>query len=257
MVVSLKSKIKFSALLSALIVLFSMSLVFADGTNYTGEVYEKGISGTGVMNFASGDKYSGAYLNGNRQGTGVYTWANGDSYDGNWFSDQMSGSGIYTYKDGSVLQGTFKDNLFCDGTYNVKNDFGEYLFNFVDGEANAVAIILRDGSQFAGAVKDGRLNGAAQIKYSNGDTYDGNVSNAVKSGQGTYRWASGASYKGAWENDQMSGRGTYTYPSNEDGYELVGQFKNGVPEGECKYYVNSWTSYDTTWSDGKCTKVTE
>ena len=101
------------------------------------------------------------------------------------------------------------------------------------------------------------MNGAAQIKYSNGDTYDGNVSNAVKSGQGTYRWASGASYKGAWENDQMSGRGTYTYPSNEDGYELVGQFKNGVPEGECKYYVNSWTSYDTTWSDGKCTKVTE
>ena len=79
----------------------------------------------------------------------------------------------------------------------------------------------------------------------------------MKSGQGKYTWISGASYDGAWENDLMSGKGTYMYPSSEEGYKLTGTFANGVPEGECKYYTNSSTSYSTTWSGGKCTKVVE
>ena len=55
----------------------------------------------------------------------------------------------------------------------------------------------------------------------------------------------------------MSGSGTYMYPPDEDGYKLVGEFEEGQPEGECKYYTDLDTSYDTTWSNGRCVKVTE
>lgn len=235
----------------------SADIVFSDGATYTGGVNTDAINGVGEMHFPNQDTYSGSYEGGKRSGTGIYKWSGGDSYDGEWSADQMSGTGTYTFADGSVLSGTFANNSFVTGTYHVVNDFGEYLFNFENGNPNAVAIVLTDGTQFAGDIKDGGLNGKAQIKYSNGDTYDGSVSNAMKSGQGKYTWISGASYDGAWENDLMSGKGTYMYPSSEEGYKLTGTFANGVPEGECKYYTNSSTSYSTTWSGGKCTKVVE
>ena len=235
----------------------SASIVFSDGTTYTGGANRNAINGAGEMCFPNQDTYSGSYEGGKRSGKGVYKWANGDSYDGEWSADQISGTGTYTFSDGSVLSGTFANSSFVTGTYHVTNDFGEYLFNFENGNPNAVAIVLSDGTQYAGDITEGGLNGKAQIKYSNGDTYDGKVSNAMKSRQGKYTWTSGASYDGSWENDQMSGNGTYMYPSDEAGYKLTGTFANGVPEGECKYYTDSSTSYSTTWSGGKCTKVSE
>ena len=230
---------------------------FTDGTHYVGTADEKTINGSGTMSFSADEMYSGSFENGKRSGTGTYTWANGDTYDGEWSEDKITGTGTYTFDNGADLQGTFKDNVFTEGRYHVKNDFGEYLFNIVDGEPNAVAIVLSDGTQFAGDIKNGKLNGKAQIKYSNGDSYEGSVENAEKSGKGKYIWASGASYEGDWEDDEMSGSGTYMYPPDEDGYKRVGEFEEGQPEGECKYYTDLDTSYDTTWSNGRCVKVTE
>lgn len=235
----------------------SASIILSDGTHYDGDVDQNMIDGNGKMIFPNQDTYSGSFQEGKRSGMGVYTWFTGESYDGEWSEDQLSGTGKYTYSDGGVLEGTFLNNSFVKGTYRIKNDFGEYLFNFEDGEADVVAIVLHDGTQFVGEIEEGRLNGRAQIKYSNGDTYDGNVKDAMKSGKGKYYWTNGASYDGNWENDEMSGKGTYMYPDLEDGYKLVGSFSNGVPEGDCKYYTDSITSYETTWSNGKCIKVTE
>ena len=230
---------------------------FTDGTHYVGAADEKTINGSGTMSFSADETYSGSFENGKRSGTGTYTWANGDSYNGEWSEDKITGTGTYIFDNGADLRGTFKDNVFTDGRYHVKNDFGEYLFNIEDGEPNAVAIVLSDGTQFVGDIQDGKLNGKAQITYSNGDTYEGNVENAEKSGKGKYVWASGATYEGGWEDDEMSGKGTYMYPPDEDGYKLEGEFEEGLPEGDCKYYTDLDTSYDTTWSNGKCVKVTE
>ena len=74
---------------------------------------------------------------------------------------------------------------------------------------------------------------------------------------GTYTWSDGASYDGDWKNDKMEGKGTYMYPDDEDGYSLVGEFSEGVPDGDCTYYVTSSEKYETTWSNGICEKVTE
>ena len=55
----------------------------------------------------------------------------------------------------------------------------------------------------------------------------------------------------------MDGEGTYTYAESDTGYKLVGTFKDGNPNGTCKYYTDSSTSYETEWEDGKCVKLTE
>ena len=230
---------------------------FSDGTRYIGGADENSLNGSGKMTFANDDVYNGSFVNGIRNGTGIYTWASGDKYDGAWENDMLSGTGTYTFTDGSVLQGTFSNNKFSDGSYHVVNDFGDYTFTIEAGKPVAVDMKLASGTEYIGDLDDDGLNGHAQIKYDNGDRYDGKVSDGMKSGQGTYSWVSGASYDGPWADDQMSGRGTYTYPASEEGYKLVGNFVAGLPDGECEYYTSAYTHYKTTWTNGKCTKVTE
>ncbi len=55
----------------------------------------------------------------------------------------------------------------------------------------------------------------------------------------------------------MNGTGTYYYQSDSSGYKLTGEFLDNKPNGTCKYYTSSDKSYETTWSDGKCVKLTE
>ena len=233
------------------------SIKYTDGSTYEGTCKSGELTGIGNMKFASGDEYDGAFSKGYRSGQGVYTWNSGDKYDGEWNSDQMAGSGTYTYTDGSYASGTFSKNIFTDGSYYIKNDFGKYTFTITAGEPTAVEMVLENGTTYSGDMCEGKLSGQAQIKYSNGDKYSGSVVDGQKSGQGTYTWVSGASYEGEWSEDQMNGRGTYLYSAGEDGFKLTGSFEDGQPTGECQYYVNSAKHYKTDWSNGRCVKIYE
>ncbi len=230
---------------------------FTDGSKYLGSADEKTLTGNGRMIFINGDVYEGGWLNGIRNGSGKYIWASDDTYDGEWKDDKMSGTGKFVLSNGGMLQGLFENNRFVDGSYQVVNDFGNYTFSIKAGIPVAVNMVLPDGTEYLGDLDDERLNGHAQIKYSNGDVYDGNVADGTKSGFGTYTWESGSSYDGIWAEDQMSGRGTYMYPKNESGYKLVGEFKDGLPDGECQYYVTDTKHYKTDWKKGKCIKIYE
>ena len=233
------------------------SIEYTDGSTYVGTCDTNGLTGIGKITFINGDFFEGTFLDGYRNGQGVYTWDSGDKYDGEWSSDQMTGTGIYTYSNGSYASGTFDKNMFVSGNYHIENDFGNYTFTITDGKPIAVEASLVGGTSYKGEMSDGKLSGQAQIRYSNGDRYNGNVSNGQRSGQGTYTWTSGASYDGNWSNDQMNGSGTYFYPSSEDGYKLAGSFENGKPNGECKYYADLLTYYQTDWVNGKCVKIYE
>ncbi len=230
---------------------------FADGTLYKGSCDETEISGAGTLSYVSGDEYIGEFSSGKRNGKGVYTWKSKDKYDGAWNNDSMDGSGTYTFANGSYVTGTFNNNIFTDGTYCVKNDFGEYTFTITDEIPKTVEIALSDGTTYSGDITDGKLTGQAQIKYSNGDTYNGKVSDGMKYGNGVYKWGSGASYDGEWNEDKMEGTGSYTYPSGETGYKLTGSFKGGRPNGECQYYESKDTHYKTDWDNGSCVKIYE
>ena len=232
-------------------------IMFHDNTKYTGQCGITALEGEGTLSFSDGDSFTGGFDDGKRNGSGKYSWKSGDKYDGGWENDTMTGSGTYTFSNGNKMQGTFSGNSFISGTYEAKNSFGSYVFKIADGTPTSATITLSDGTKYEGGMKDGSLSGSAQITYSNGDTYSGTVSNGQKSGSGLYKWKNGASYDGSWKNDKMDGRGTYRYPTGQTGFQLVGDFVGGLPNGSCKYYVSSSESYDTEWSNGTCTKVIE
>lgn len=233
----------------------NVDITFSDGTIYTGDSGKESLSGIGTMSFANGDQYMGKYAAGLRNEQGVYTWHNGDVYDGVWQNDTMSGNGVYTYANGNSAQGVFENNVFVDGSYTVRNSFGEYIFTIEESKAVQIEMKLSNGTTYSGDMRDEKLTGHAQIVYSNGDSYSGSVFDGQKNGQGSYKWSSGASYEGSWKEDKMSGSGIYYYPDNAKGYKLVGNFSKGVPDGECQYYVTSTEQYKTDWSKGKCIKV--
>lgn len=230
---------------------------FSDGTTYSGTLNSSSEKGSGVVQYKDGDKYQGEVASGKRDGEGVYTWSSGESYDGQWVKDSMSGEGIYKFSNGNTLEGTFSSNDFIDGKYSATNDFGKYVFTIEDGKATKVVIALNDGTTFEGDMKDNKLTGSAQIRYSNGDSYSGSVVEGKKSGSGVYSWSNGAKYDGAWSDDTMNGKGTYTYPTNQTGLKLEGSFVSGSPNGTCEYYVSNAEHYETNWQNGRCIKVIE
>ncbi len=232
-------------------------ITFSDGTLYKGGCTKDCISGNGSMKFPNKDSYTGLFAEGLRNGKGKYKWNSGDVYDGEWSDDKMSGKGNYTFKNGNTLNGTFSENCFISGSYYVKNDFGEYTFTIVEKVPTKISIELESGTKYEGEIDEEGLNGQALISYSNGDKYDGEVKGGEKSGNGTYTWSNGAEYDGEWKNDKMNGKGTYMYPESESGYALEGHFSEGLPDGNCTYYVTKTEQYETTWSDGECIKVIE
>lgn len=115
------------------------------------------------------------HLKQDKNGKGIYKWKSGDKYNGNWANDQMDGTGTYTYSNGIKVKGEFKANKFISGAYKIKNKNGRYTFTIEDGKATFIYAILKNGVVYEGEMKDGRLDGDARIKYSNGDRYEGQI----------------------------------------------------------------------------------
>lgn len=235
----------------------TLSIQYVDGTIFTGTGDITSGECSGKMDFPNGDSYDGEFSGNSRFGKGTYIWTSGDKYVGSWVDDAMQGSGKYYFANGSYASGEFNKNALLKGTYYLENDFGTYSFGVDNYNPVSVAMVLKDGTEYNGAVSNGKLTGSTQIKYSNGDSYSGNVLDGRKNGSGQYTWASGASFDGSWKEDQMNGNGTYYYPKTETGYKLTGSFSNGKPEGSCHYYTSANKSYKTDWVNGVCIKIYE
>lgn len=255
----------------------------------TGEVYdgawaEDQITGYGKLITAEGNVYEGDFTNGvlngsellNQVATGSYSvreaedtetagtryiirYSHREVYEGEVQDDRFHGEGSFTLSDGSTLVGQFENGEFVSGTYTTKINYNSCVFEVVDGCITHAEIKYNTGAIYSGDYKDGVISGNGTMKYSNGDVYEGEFENGLKSGQGTYTWTwqNGAHYTGTWENDQMNGSGTYFYPTWAKGYKLVGNFKDGKPDGQCEFYLTESTHYTTDWKNGSIAKIYE
>lgn len=253
----------------------------SEGGTYYGPATGMEYYGTGEFHYLSGGVYEGSFSNSERKGEGTFTWDNGDSYTGTWENDQMK-EGTYTWANGDSFNGTWENNNMAKGKYffadvgtftgtiangilssgtitlNVSEDasYSSYIIEYEDGKVSNSNIVFKDGTKLSGLI-----NGKAEITYPNGDTYTGTVENGVRNGNGTYTWynaskAEIAKYVGEWKDGAMHGVGAYFYTS--DAYpKLSGSFENGKPKGTLIYYKEAANTFDTVWSNGKCTKVTE
>jgi len=227
------------------------------GVTYEGDFPEYQIAGYGEMVYPNGDIYSGEYSDGVRCGTGTYTWGIGDCYVGSWSSDTMDGNGTYTYSSGETLQGAFLAGSFLAGKYVTKDQVGRYSFTIENGKTISAVLAFDNGLLYEGDFDGKYISGQGVITYSNGDHYIGSFENGLRDGQGVYTWNTGEKYDGNWVNDRMEGIGIYYYSSSDSGLKLSGFFLNGLPEGDCQYFLTESLSYKTSWKNGKCMKVYE
>ena len=69
------------------------TIVFPNGTSYTGTMKQNQITGEGVYKFPNGSTYTGQVLNGLRNGYGTFTSQNGIQYEGEWRKGLKHGKG--------------------------------------------------------------------------------------------------------------------------------------------------------------------
>ncbi len=61
--------------------------------------------------FNDGSSYSGEWLGSHIEGRGVFMWANGDRFEGEWKRDVQHGQGTYAAADGSMYYGGWKEGV--------------------------------------------------------------------------------------------------------------------------------------------------
>lgn len=76
--------------------------------------------------FDDGSSYSGEWKDGKIEGRGVFLWVNGDRFEGEWKEDLQNGQGTFASADGSVYYGGWKNGLKDgDGVYRPARQHGE------------------------------------------------------------------------------------------------------------------------------------
>lgn len=228
----------------------------SSGGTYTGPVNDLVYDGVGGFQYLSGGSYTGEFSKSKRSGEGTFNWANGDSYTGTWENDKMT-QGTYTFADGKIFNGTFNENTFVAGEYSMTGNalkntgFTSFKCQYNKGTISSYVFTYK------GLTYSGSWTGTADITYANGDKFSGSVTNGVPNGDGTYVWTSAStSYSGGWKDGTMNGEGRYNFTANSYPY-IQGTFQNGRPTGTAVYYKAEGNTFDTTWSNGQCTKVTE
>jgi hypothetical protein len=74
-----------------------------------GEDEEPNVERTVLFN--DGSSYSGEWRGSHIEGRGVFMWANGDRFEGEWKHDVQHGQGTYAAADGSMYYGGWKDGV--------------------------------------------------------------------------------------------------------------------------------------------------
>lgn len=230
---------------------------FDDGTILYTDISDGEVN-DGEITYPNGDEYIGELKNGLRHGEGEYSWSGTEeSYAGEWNNGIISGKGIYTINSIETLDGTFVDGEFYDGVYTVdytttgSSKMEQVVYQMKNGSFNDRVVVKSNSATYTGTynTNSGALTGTGTVGYVNSDSYQGPISNGVKAGSGLYNWSNGDKFDGAWSGDTMNGWGTYYFGSGGT-KRLVGNFKNGKPNGTLTYYDAYGNKYITYWNNG-------
>ena len=124
----------------------------AQGTLYDGDWVQDVKHGKGKLQWERGNQeYDGDYEEGERTGEGVYTNNLGTRYQGHFLKGDYHGHGkLFMHENGRLFEGKFNHNNLSKGK-----------------------IVLPDGSVYEGDIKDWKMHGQGNLKFTNGNVYVG------------------------------------------------------------------------------------
>lgn len=116
-------------------VIGKLTITFADGGKYYGELLNGKSHGQGVQTYSNGDKYEGEFKSDKFHGNGTYLKKDGWKYFGQFDNGQFSGNGTFYYADGTKYVGEFRDGKFNgSGIYYDPNGVVKASGQFENGE---------------------------------------------------------------------------------------------------------------------------
>ena len=211
------------------------TIIFPNGTRYTGTMMNNEITGEGEYIFSNGSTYSGSVLNGLRDGKGIFQSADGIIYEGEWKKGLKHGKGKIIqgnmelegewregliwgkckikWKSGNIFNGELADNKLCGNGYMVWNDKNEkYTGRWENNLQNGLGIYIW---------YDNKLSNNKFFR----DRYVGNWKDGKREGYGKFFYSNGTIYEGYWKNDKKEGFGVYYF---QDRTKISGAFKNDI-----------------------------
>ncbi|MGZ4135705.1 MAG: caspase family protein, partial [Tumebacillaceae bacterium] len=221
------------------------TIMFNDGSIYTGECANGSPHGGGRLKYANGDEYIGRFIEGHRTGNGKYRWADGRIYDGYYYKDLRHGKGvIYNANNEKSEEGEWQDDELVNGYRKIVSDgfVEEYWGTFLNGNYHGDGRIDRSVDncvirRFSCRFFNGKPEGEASVVFEmTHDEYKGPVQNDQPHGWGKYSWSTGTTYEGGWSKGSAHGHGKLTYSeaiadkTNQEEYE--GNFDAGKRHGQ-------------------------
>ena len=208
------------------------TILFPDGTKYTGTIINNEITGEGTYTFNDGSTYIGKVVNGLRDGIGKYQSSDGILYEGEWKNGLKNGKG-------KIIQGNMElEGEWVKGILNGKCRIKWKSGNIFDGElannamnGNGYMIWYNKFEKYSGQWKNNLQCGfGIHIWYNNKqdvnffrDRYVGQWVNGKREGYGKFYYSNGNIYEGFWKNNQKDGFGVFYY---QDRTRHYGNFKN-------------------------------
>ena len=116
-------------------------------------------------------------------------------------------------------------------------------------QSAAPTLILPDGGQYYGPLKDGLLEGTGRIVWSEVRSYEGQFHQGRMQGQGKMLIPSGV-FEGEYRAGDLEGQGSYTA---KDGVRYQGQFAHGEFDGQGTLVDSSGNRYEGQFSQGRFT----
>ena len=253
------------------------TLIFPDGTSYTGTLKNSQITGKGKYTFPNGSTYVGEVNNGLRHGHGVFKsnngivfegeWHNGLKHgkgkiiqgnmvlEGTWVKGVISGEGRIKWKNGNVYEGECKDNLISGNGYliwynrnekytgrwklNMQNGYGVHIWYEPRGEQK----YLRD--RYVGEWLNGKRNGYGKFYYSNGTIYEGYWYDNQKDGFGVQIYPDRTKYIGMFKEDRTIDQNILMLTVNMKRTSITGQSNINNQTSSTLNHKNAGATYRT------------
>ena len=210
------------------------TLIFPDGTKYSGTMKNGEITGEGTYTFSNGSTYTGEVLNGLRHGKGVFESLDGIYYEGEWKNGLKHGKGKVR-QEGMELEGEWEEGVLkgkCRIKWKTGNVFeGELNNNKMCG--NGYMIWFNKLEKYSGQWENNLQNGFGihiwydlkqEMKYFR-DRYIGQWKDGKREGYGKFFYSNGSIYEGYWKNNKKEGFGIFTF---QDRTKYIGNFKEDI-----------------------------
>jgi len=163
------------------------------------------INGFGTMLYTDGSKYTGEFRQGMREGKGLYYYANKNKFLGEWKKDLRWGEGKMEFTNGDVYTGSFANNQMQGmGTMDFgRGDkyIGQWANNKPNGKGN---YYFKSGERYEGDFVNALFEGQGTLFYKSGSFYAGGWKGSKKEGEGAFHDAHGKVVYAHWANDKLA-----------------------------------------------------